>query len=54
MKRIKKGFTLAEHLKVVAIIGVSVDISIPIFTKQLVRSRDTASIANIHSAYART
>lgn len=47
-----KGFTLAELLIVVAIIGVLVAISIPIFTSQLEKSRDAASVANIRSAYA--
>ena len=35
----KKGFTLAELLVVVAIIGVLVAVSIPIFSKQLEKSR---------------
>lgn len=48
----EKGFTLAELLIVVAIIGVLVAISIPIFTSQLEKSRDAVSIANIRAAYA--
>jgi|GEM_PF-705419 len=48
----KKGFTLAELLIVVAIIGVLVSISIPIFTNILERSRDAVSVANIRNAYA--
>lgn len=48
----KKGFTLAELLVVVAIIGVLVAISIPIFTSQLEKSRDAVSVANIRAAYA--
>lgn len=48
----KKGFTLAELLIVVAIIGVLVAVSIPIFTSQLDKARDATSIANLRSAYA--
>jgi type IV pilus assembly protein PilA len=48
----KKGFTLAELLIVVAIIGVLVAISIPIFTAQLEKSREATDAANIRSAYA--
>ena len=48
----KKGFTLAELLVVVAIIGVLVAISIPIFTAQLEKARDAVSVANIRAAYA--
>ena len=51
-KNNKKGFTLAELLIVVAIIAVLVAIAIPIFTTQLERSRETADIANVRSAYA--
>ena len=48
----KKGFTLAELLVVVAIIGVLVAISIPIFTAQLEKSREAVDAANIRAAYA--
>ncbi len=48
----KNGFTLAELLIVVAIIAVLVAISIPIFSKQLEKSRDATSVANLRSAYA--
>lgn len=51
-KENKKGFTLAELLIVVAIIAVLVAISIPIFTSQLEKSRDSVSVANIRAAYA--
>ena len=51
-KRNQKGFTLAELLIVVAIIAVLVAVAIPIFTKQLEKSRDAASVANMRSAYA--
>ena len=52
LKKNKKGFTLAELLIVVAIIGVLVAISIPIFTSQLEKSRDAVSVANMRTAYA--
>ena len=48
----KKGFTLAELLIVVAIIAVLVAISIPIFTTQLEKSRESTDAANIRAAYA--
>ena len=48
----KKGFTLAELLIVVAIIGVLVAISIPIFTSQLEKAREATDAANLRSAYA--
>ena len=51
-KQNKKGFTLAELLIVVAIIAVLVAISIPIFTSQLEKSRESVDIANIRAAYA--
>lgn len=35
----KKGFTLAELLIVVAIIGVLVTVSVPVFTAQRSKSR---------------
>lgn len=55
LKRIrknKKGFTLAELLIVVAIIGVLVAISIPIFSAQLEKAREATDQANIRNAYA--
>ena len=48
----KKGFTLAELLVVVAIIGVLVAISIPIFTSQLEKAREATDQANIRAIYA--
>ena len=47
-----KGFTLAELLIVVAIIAVLVAIAIPVFTKQLERSREAADISNARAALA--
>ena len=52
LRKNEKGFTLAELLIVVAIIGVLVAISIPIFTSQLEKSRDAVSVANMRAAYA--
>lgn len=51
-KENKKGFTLAELLIVVAIIAVLVAISIPIFTSQLEKSRESVDEANLRAAYA--
>ncbi len=48
----KKGFTLAELLVVVAIIGVLVAVSIPIFTAQLEKSREATDLANLRAAKA--
>ena len=50
----EKGFTLAELLIVVAIIGVLVAISIPIFTSQLEKAREAVDEANLRSLYAET
>ena len=48
----KKGFTLAELLVVVAIIAVLVAIAIPIFTSQLEKAREATDLANLRAAYA--
>ena len=48
----KKGFSLAELLIVVAIIAVLVAIAIPVFTKQLEKSREATDLANIRSGYS--
>ena len=47
-----EGFTLAELLIVVAIIGVLTAISIPVFTGQLEKSRESVDLANLRSAYS--
>lgn len=48
----KKGFTLAELLVVVAIIGILVAISVPIFTSKLEDARVATDEANMRSAKA--
>ena len=48
----KRGFTLSELLIVVAIIGVLVAISIPIFTSQLHKAKVATDIANLRGFYA--
>ena len=52
MQKNKKGFTLAELLIVVAIIGVLVAISIPIFSKLVKKARLAANQANARAAYS--
>ena len=49
---LKKGFTLAELLIIIAIIAVLVAIAIPVFNKQLERSREAVDLANVRSGYA--
>lgn len=46
------GFTLSELLIVVAIIGVLVAISIPIFTQQIHKAEVATDWANVRSYYA--
>ena len=48
----KKGFTLAELLVVVAIVGILVAISIPVFTAQLTKARLATNQANMRAAKA--
>lgn len=48
----EKGFTLAELLIVVAIIGVLVAISIPIFTSQLTKAKVATNQANVRAGKA--
>lgn len=51
-KNNNKGFTLAELLIVVAIIGVLVAIAIPTFSGQLEGSKQAADLANLRSSYS--
>ena len=48
----KKGFTLAELLVVVAIIGILVAVSIPVFTSQLTKAKQATNLANLRAAKA--
>lgn len=52
MKNKRNGFTLAELLIVVAIIGVLVAVSIPVFSNQLEKSREATDLANVRAKYA--
>ena len=51
-KRRNGGFTLAELLIVVAIIGALVGIMIPNFTGQIEKAREAADVATLRAAYA--
>lgn len=50
--RNSSGFTLAELLITVAIIGVLVAISIPVFASQTEKSREATDLSNVRAAYA--
>lgn len=52
MRHNKKGFTLAELLIVVAIIGVLSAIAIPVFAAQLEKVRLAVDHANIRTVYS--
>lgn len=52
MKNRRNGFTLAELLIVVAIIGVLVAVAIPVFSQQLEKSREATDLANVRAKYA--
>ncbi len=48
----RKGFTLAELLIVIAIIGVLVAVAIPVFGAQLDKAKFATDLANVRAAYA--
>lgn len=48
----RNGFTLAEILIVIAIIGVLVAAAVPLFSGQLEKSREATDLANIRAAYS--
>lgn len=50
--RNSRGFTLAELLITVDIIGVLVAISIPVFASQTEKSREATDLSNVRAAYA--
>lgn len=50
-KNNNKGFTLAELLIVVAIIGVLIAIAMPTFGSQLEKARIATDVANLRAAY---
>ena len=50
--RNSRGFTMAELLITVAIIGVLVAISIPVFASQTEKSREATDLSNVRAAYA--
>ena len=52
MKNKCNGFTLAELLIVVAIIGVLVAVTIPVFSRQLEKSHEATDLANVRAVYA--
>lgn len=52
MKNKQKGFTIAELLIVVAIIGIMVAVSIPIFSSKLHKAKVAVDWANVRAYYA--
>lgn len=52
MKKNNKGFTLAELLIVVAIIGVLIAIAVPTFSTQLKNAKLAADVSNVRAAYS--
>ena len=51
-KNKNKGFTLAELLIVITIIGVLIAFIIPVIANKIEKSREAVDIANVRSAYA--